>query len=736
MPALHRRHFLQFAGTTLATLGLSHWDIQRQGDRYAKVLAQGTPRKLALLIGINTYPESSQYSNLQGCLTDVELQRQLLIHRFGFNPNDIVTLTEQQATRQAILTTFEEHLIKQVKTGDVVVVHYSGHGSQVMDPDRDNPDGLNGTFVPADSGLPAGFPNSGGVVKDIMGHTLFLLMRALPTESVTAVLDSCHSGGAKRDYLRVRSRAGGAQLQASPAEFEYQRQWLARLNLSPEAFIRQRRAGVANGVVIASAKRNQLAADAPFSDFYAGAFTYLMTQYLWQQTGRAIVNNTIPNIARSTTKASSSGQEPEFEVKPGSNYANQMIYFVPQQPVPAEAVITRVEGDRADVWLGGLAPQSLAAFGKEAILAAVDGSGNLRGQVKLESRDGLFGRGKLLNAAQPGALLQEQVRGIPTTVGLKIGLASSLGSETAQANQALQAIRRIEPVLPQQGEVQYILGRITTAEQATIAAVNPATPLPPIGSLGLFYPTLQFVPNSFGAAGEAIDQAVQRLQPKLKALLAARLVKLTLNPNSSRLNLQASMSAKSTAQSQAAQLFEVRSGQRDRGAAATVTRSLAPTRLPLGTPVQFSIQNNESRDLYVNVFVIDAAGDMTVIFPNQWTASAEVMRIAAGRSLQLPDQSDNFSFVTQEPKGTTEVLIIASATPLGNSLKALQQLAVRGGVSRGPVGVGDPVAAIAGLLSDLEAGTRSSRGTMASTAEVQRVDTSQLAALSITFEVI
>jgi hypothetical protein len=297
-------------------------------------------------------------------------------------------------------------------------------------------------------------------------------------------------------------------------------------------------------------------------------------------------------------------------------------------------------------------------------------------------------------------------------------------------------MRRIEPVLPQQGEVQYILGRITTAEQATIAAVNPATPLPPIGSLGLFYPTLQFVPNSFGAAGEAIDQAVQRLQPKLKALLAARLVKLTLNPNSSRLNLQASMSAKSTAQSQAAQLFEVRSGQRDRGAAATVTRSLAPTRLPLGTPVQFSIQNNESRDLYVNVFVIDAAGDMTVIFPNQWTASAEVMRIAAGRSLQLPDQSDNFSFVTQEPKGTTEVLIIASATPLGNSLKALQQLAVRGGVSRGPVGVGDPVAAIAGLLSDLEAGTRSSRGTMASTAEVQRVDTSQLAALSITFEVI
>ncbi|MGB5633680.1 MAG: hypothetical protein WBM86_13015 [Waterburya sp.] len=46
---IKRRQFLQFTGSALATFGLSQLQIQQQGDRYARVLAQDTPRKLALL---------------------------------------------------------------------------------------------------------------------------------------------------------------------------------------------------------------------------------------------------------------------------------------------------------------------------------------------------------------------------------------------------------------------------------------------------------------------------------------------------------------------------------------------------------------------------------------------------------------------------------------------------------------------------------------------------------------
>ncbi|WP_223210404.1 caspase family protein, partial [Microcystis aeruginosa] len=45
-------------------------------------------------------------------------------------------LTDKEATRENILQAFEEHLIQWAQPGDVVVFHFSGHGSQVFDPDQ------------------------------------------------------------------------------------------------------------------------------------------------------------------------------------------------------------------------------------------------------------------------------------------------------------------------------------------------------------------------------------------------------------------------------------------------------------------------------------------------------------------------------------------------------------------------------------------------------------------------
>ena len=85
---LNRREFLQQAGLLLAMLGI-HETVY---DRSYQALAQPTRRKLALLVGINQYPSGNRIEEpLQGCLTDVELQRNLLVYKFGFHPNDIVT---------------------------------------------------------------------------------------------------------------------------------------------------------------------------------------------------------------------------------------------------------------------------------------------------------------------------------------------------------------------------------------------------------------------------------------------------------------------------------------------------------------------------------------------------------------------------------------------------------------------------------------------------------------------
>jgi hypothetical protein len=234
MPPIKRRHFLQFAGSTLAVIGLSQLDFLRQADHYGRVLAQSTPRKLALLIGINAYDDTIR--PLKGCLTDVELQRQLLLHRFGFQKTDILEVSDIAAikpTRANILQTFNEHIIQQAKPGDVVVIHFSGHGSRVKDPNPLNTEAcrrtedcdLNGTMVPLD-GLPVSQNGAEVVVPDIMGRHLFLLMESIKTDFVTVVLDSCHSGAGTRGNANVRAARARAEaneiLVSTPEEREVQ----------------------------------------------------------------------------------------------------------------------------------------------------------------------------------------------------------------------------------------------------------------------------------------------------------------------------------------------------------------------------------------------------------------------------------------------------------------------------------------------------------------------------------
>jgi len=215
--SIKRRQFLQFAGSAFGTIAISQLDIIRQSDRYAQVLAQPTSRKLALLVGIDQYPTSQRFLSLRGCGNDVELQKQLLIHRFGFKTKDIKILTDKQATRANILEAFEEHLIKQAKPGDVVVFHFSGHGSRVIDPNPIEPKNtLNSTFVPVDDSAAV----TSGNVDDIMGRSLFLLMSSLQTDNFTAVLDSCHSGGGTRGNIRIRAARGGLELDIKPSDKE------------------------------------------------------------------------------------------------------------------------------------------------------------------------------------------------------------------------------------------------------------------------------------------------------------------------------------------------------------------------------------------------------------------------------------------------------------------------------------------------------------------------------------
>jgi Caspase domain/Domain of unknown function (DUF4384) len=751
MTQIKRRQFLQFAGSTLATIGFSQLDIMQQGDKYAKVLAQNSPRKLALLVGINEYQNG--ISRLEGCVYDVQLQKHLLTHRFGFDPEkDIVTLTDAQATRQNILTAFKQHLIDQAKPGDIVVFHFSGHGSRVIDPDKDHKSGLNSTLVPVDSSLPPGYSDR-GVVPDIMGHTLFLLMYALKTDNVTFILDCCHSGGAKRGNFLVRTRPGGENLQAMPAEFAYQRQWLKQLNLSQSDYIKLRRQNIAKGVVLASAQRDQFAVDASFSGFHAGAFTYALTNYLWQKPGNQSVNKVFTDVSRTTAKLAyqnSAIQYPELEVNVKGN-SNPPLYFTPFTTSSADAVVTHTKGDEVELWLGGLDPQSLDAFNQNnADFSVVDSKGRQGGIITLESRQGLVAKGRLSRDSkvsiqlEAGTILQERLRGIPTDITLKIGLDDSFDSNTtAQATQALKALKIITPLPLRQEEVQYIFGRMTQEIYQQLQKFN--TPnLPRVGSLGLFLPSLdQIIPKSFGDANETVPAAVERLKSKFKSLLAARIVKtMVRNTNTSRLKVNASM-IMANSQQILSETFTVRGRENTNKPtkAGNIKDGVIP-QLSVETQIAFQVENQESVPLYVSILVIDAEGEMAVIFPDtkMISHSEDAVIIAAGEKRVIPE-NDEMTLTVSPPLGITEALIIASTSPLKESLQVLEKIAKRGdnSISAPLSTTNDEFLDLAAkLLQDLDQATRRGRngeGQQLPTG-VRGVDVNQLAAMSITLEVV
>ncbi len=218
----------------------------------------------ALLIGVNDYladdlPEEQRegpvFPDLNGALNDVELMRSVLIDEYGFDPSNVTTLTDSRATRAAILGALGS-LSERVRPGDVVYVHFSGHGSQVPDFDDDERDTLDETILPHDARTPG--------VKDVTDDELGALLSRMRGASVLVVLDSCHSGTATRGATLATRRV--------PPD--------TRLDLYRQQEPKTRQAVEADFgyVLMTGAAEQEAALDGPIGGRNYGFFSYMLAR--------------------------------------------------------------------------------------------------------------------------------------------------------------------------------------------------------------------------------------------------------------------------------------------------------------------------------------------------------------------------------------------------------------------------------------------------------------------------
>ncbi len=109
----------------------------------------------ALLVGINEYDGQSHIPPLRGCLNDIEGMQAYLQGRVDKDTFDLHlhVLTNEQATRQGIITGFRQHLAQAGKD-DVALFYYAGYGSQAAVPEAfwlSDPDRMMETLVCYDS---------------------------------------------------------------------------------------------------------------------------------------------------------------------------------------------------------------------------------------------------------------------------------------------------------------------------------------------------------------------------------------------------------------------------------------------------------------------------------------------------------------------------------------------------------------------------------------------------------
>jgi hypothetical protein len=167
------------------------------------------PVKRALIIAIGDYPDSLGWGKISST-NDVPLIQRTLEGQ-GFKEQNITLITDRKATKAGIVNAMNA-LIRAAGKGDIVVVHYSGHGQQISDDNGDEIDKLDETLVCWDA--PAyyykGYTGEKHLRDDEFGELISALrVKVGPDGQVLVFMDSCHSGtGTRGEKPAVKIRGG------------------------------------------------------------------------------------------------------------------------------------------------------------------------------------------------------------------------------------------------------------------------------------------------------------------------------------------------------------------------------------------------------------------------------------------------------------------------------------------------------------------------------------------------
>lgn len=237
--------------------------------------------KRAVLIGINRYLVPG--ADLRGCVNDVKNLASVLSRFHGFPKRNITALTDTRATKKAMEAAIKR-LIAKSRAGDVLLLHFSGHGSNVPDDNGDEADNRDEILCPTNLDWQDPF-------RDDWLRTEINKLRA--GVSLTLLMDCCHSGTNTRalprpDAPRIeRFLPCPLDLMASESGRALRGRVRGGLRRGTRGAARRSDAVHADipELLITGCRDTQTSADAYIGGSYNGAFTYNLCEVLREAKG-------------------------------------------------------------------------------------------------------------------------------------------------------------------------------------------------------------------------------------------------------------------------------------------------------------------------------------------------------------------------------------------------------------------------------------------------------------------
>ncbi|MFH1612375.1 MAG: caspase family protein [bacterium] len=252
--------------------------------------------KKALLVGINDY---KQVNDLNGCVNDVLNMRDILLKYFDFTVSNIRVLTNFRSTKLNILTRLK-WLLKDAKKEDILIFHFSGHGTQIRDREGDElKDYLDEAICPYDVNW------DGGLILDDDLYNIFQnLAKGVHLE---IILDTCNSGTGTRDFIPNKNIK--IKFLQPPIDILCRKEE----NLKVKKIGLKKEQKKLNHILWTACKDNQTSADAFIDNAYNGAFTYYFCKHIRENKGKITREELIKKI-RFSLKQNDFSQIPQIEI--------------------------------------------------------------------------------------------------------------------------------------------------------------------------------------------------------------------------------------------------------------------------------------------------------------------------------------------------------------------------------------------------------------------------------------